>query len=332
MKENIIQFMSARWKALLGLGFLILLPLFIDSSYHQIILNKIIIHSIVVLGLNFITGLVGQLNTGTAGMYALGAYTSALLTTRLGVSPWIGLIASVFMGILIGYLLGYPSLRVSGVYLVLTTLSFAEVVRMLLTNMIPITGGALGITSIPEFTIFGVKLGRSSVGFYFMLAAILVLFILISNRLINSKWGRAFKAVRDNPESAETAGIQISTIKIGAFTLASVFGCVAGALYGTLMGFISPVEFTSLMSVRFIMMLMVGGIGTIGGSIAGATLVTLLPELLRFMGESYWLFFSLIVLLSAIFAPNGLYSLYTFFRNQANKYISKLGGKASGSI
>lgn len=318
-------------KAIGGIAFLILLPFLLKNNYHQLLVDKVFINAIVVMGLNFITGLVGQMNTGTAGMFALGAYTSALLTTKLGVSPWVGLMAAILMGYIIGIALGYPSLRVSGIYLVLTTLSFAEVVRLLLTNMINFTGGPLGVKSIPEFALFGFTFGRYSKGFYYLILLFFLIMVFISRRIIKSKWGRAFKAVKDNPESAETCGIKISSIKIKAFTLAAIYGCIGGALYSTLAGFISPDEFVTELSVKFIMMLMVGGIGTIGGCLTGASLVTLLPEMLRSLGQTYWFIFCGVVLLSAIFVPFGLVSIFKKIGEFIMELIRKVGEK-NGNI
>lgn len=314
-------------KAIGAIAILILLPLLIKNNYHQLLVDKVLINAIVVIGLNFITGLVGQMNTGTAGMFALGAYTSALLTTKLGISPWLGLIAALLMGCIIGLALGYPSLRVSGIYLVLTTLSFAEVVRLLLTNMIKFTGGPLGVKSIPEFVFFGHTIGRYSKAFYYLILFIFIIMVFVSLRILKSKWGRAFKAIKDNPDSAETCGIKISSIKIKAFTMAAIYGCIGGALYSTLAGFIGPDEFVSELSVKYIMMLMVGGIGSIGGCVAGATLVTLLPEMLRSLGESYWFIFCGVVLLCAIFVPYGLISIIKKFKEYLVNNIRKVDGK-----
>jgi len=308
----------------IGGAILIALPFFVTNSYYQVIINKVLINAVAVLGLNYITGLVGQMNVGTAGMFALGAYSYSLFATKLPFSPWFGVLLALVIGCLVGILLGYPSLRVSGIYLVFTTLSFSEIVRMLLTNLRDFTGGATGVRQIPELSLFGLTFGKYSKEFYFFLLFVLVVCVLVANRLIKSKWGRAFKAVRDNPDSAETCGIRISSIKVGAFVLAAVYTCLAGSLYAMLAGYISPDEYTGILSIRYIMMLMVGGIGTIGGCIMGAGVVTALPELLRGLGNYYWITFCTVVLVCAIFTPNGLYSLIILLKDLAKKLIEKL--------
>ena len=144
---------------------------------------------------------------------------------------------------------------------------------------------------------------------------ITIMMIFISSRIVNSKWGRAFKAIRDNVDAVEACGIDIADIKIKAFTLAAIYGSFAGALYAHLMGYINPAGFTSDLSFNFIVMMMVGGIGSVFGNIIGAILVTILPELLRFLKDYYWLVFSIIVLIFSIILPNGLVSLVPLIKN-----------------
>lgn len=286
-----------------------LLPLVVRDTYMLSVLDQALINAIVVLGLNFITGLTGQMNLGTAGIFALGAYTSALFNVRFGVSPWIGILLAVGMGCLIGICLGYPSLRVRGVYLSLTTIGFTEIVRLLLNNFVNLTGGTQGLRSIKPFSIFGMRIDTTHANYYFLLA-MTGLMAWIAYRIAHSKWGRALKALRDNPDAAESLGINVSQVKIMAFTLAAIFGCVGGALYAHLVGYINPAMFTMDLSIRYVIMLMVGGVGLVYGNIVGALVVTLLPEALRFLGDYYQIVFYIIILLGAIFLPNGWISIW----------------------
>lgn len=287
------------------------------------------INIIVVLGLNFITGLTGQMNLGTAGIFAIGAYISALLSVNFSISPWIGLLLAIAAGYLIGKGLGYPSLRVKGIYLALTTLGFGEIVRLLATNLEPVTGGTHGVNNIPGFNVFGLAIDNAR-SFYYFLLVITLIMIAISVRLINSKWGRAFKAIRDNIEAVEGSGIDVADIKVKAFTVAAIYGCIGGALYANLMGYINPAGFTTDYSISFLIMLMLGGIGSVGGSIIGSIIVTILPEMMRFLQDYYALIFSAIVLVFSIFLPNGLVSLVKIpFKSRSretNGDIKKKGG------
>ncbi|RKL62641.1 branched-chain amino acid ABC transporter permease [Thermoanaerobacteraceae bacterium SP2] len=271
--------------------------------------DQTFINIITLLGLNFITGLTGQMNLGTAGIFAIGAYTSSLLCVKLGISPWLGLIAAIVMGYLIGIGLGWPSLRIKGIYLALTTLGFGEIIRLLIANMSKFTGGTQGVKGIPFYNLFGLTIGNER-EFYYFLLIVTIIMVYFSSRIVNSKWGRAFKAIRDNELAVETCGINISDIKIKAFTLASIYGCIGGALFAHLMGYINPVDFNIDLSVKYLMMLMVGGIGSVPGSIIGAIVVTLLPEYLRFLQNYYWLTFSVILLIFSVLLPNGLISLF----------------------
>lgn len=303
-----------------------ILPAFISNNYHLNLMIQVLINMIIVVGLNFITGLTGQMNLGTAGIFSMGAYTSSLLAAKLGVNPWISLLAAVGMGLIIGVCLGYPSLRVSGVYLALTTIGFSEIVRILMTNLTKLTGGALGVAGIPTFSIFGHKL-QSNKEIYYLYLIITVILILNAYRIVNSKWGRAFLAVKDNPDAVEAGGVNIAAIKIMAFTLAAVYATISGSLYAHYIGFINPSAYNLEFSINFVVMLVIGGIGSVPGNVLGTIVVTLVPELLRFMENYYWLVFSIITLLLVIFLPNGIVSL---FRYRKKVFMAEIGGKPNG--
>jgi branched-chain amino acid transport system permease protein len=310
---------------------LFFVPLVVTNAYYMMLFNQVLVFIIAVLGLNFITGLTGQVNMGMAGIFSLGAYTSALLTTRLQISPWLGLAAAIFMGLLIGVALGWPSLRLKGIYLSLTTIGFAEIVRLVITNMAPLTGGARGVIGIPVYTFFGIRINTEA-RFYILVLAIVIVMVFIAVRIVNSKWGRAFKAVRDNEDALRTSGINIARIKIIAFVLSAIYGSVAGALYAHMMGFITAADFNFDFSVRLMMMLMLGGIGTVRGSILGGIVITLLPEYLRFLQDYYWLIFGVIILVMVVRFPHGLdYLVQKVFSKIARASRQKGGGGHVGN-
>lgn len=300
----------------------IVVPLLETDNYNRGIFIMALINIIVVLGLNFITGLTGQMNLGTAGIFAVGAYTTALLTTKLGISPWLTIIASIIMGVVIGVGLGFPSLRIQGVYLALTTIGFGEIVRILISNA-KFTNGIMGIRNIPSFSI-GNFVIKDKLYVYYLFLIFVIIMALIAYRITYSKWGRLFKAIRDNYEAVQACGIDIAKPKIMAFTLAAIYGCVAGSLYAVHMEFITPSVFTFDLSTTFIVMMMLGGIGSVPGGILGAIVCTILPEKLRFLGNWYWIVFSIIVLLIILFRPNGVISFF----NQ--KKVTKEGEKING--
>lgn len=305
------------------------LPIVITNKYYTNLMIQVLINIVVVVGLNFITGLTGQMNLGTAGIFGLGSYTSALLVTKLGISPWMGLIGAIVMGMLIGLCLGYPSLRLKGVYLALTTIGFTEIVRILLTNLTDFTGGPKGISKIPQFSIFGFVFNNNK-SVYYLYLTFTVILLALATRIIKSKWGRAFKAIKDNPDAMGTLGINISKMKIIAFTLATVYGCIGGSMYAHFFKYINPSTLTMDFSINYVIMMIIGGVGSVPGSILGSILVTITPELLRFLQSYYWLIFSIITLLFVVFLPNGIVSIFDG-RSWSNKLnIGKKGGKKNG--
>lgn len=313
------------------------LPLLITNNYPRTIMCQILYNAILVVGLNYITGLTGQMNLGSAGIFAMGAYTFGLLTStdKLGLDPWIGLVAAALMGYLIGQGLGYPSLRLKGVYLSLTTIAFTEIIRQMAQNLTPLTGGAQGLPRIRRFSVpvlsfeggfhISPHVIEGTLEFFYFLLVFAIIAVAVAHRIVNSKWGREFKAIRDNVDAVESCGLDIAKIKIRAFTLASIYGAVAGALYASFIGYIAPTAFTVDLSIQYVVMMMIGGIGSTVGNILGAALITTLPELLRFLGNYYQLAYCAIALFFAIVVPHGLLSI---FRNLAAMIAGK--GRSTG--
>jgi len=214
----------------------------------------------------------------------------------------------ILMGCILGVGLGYPSLRIKGIYLSLTTLGFSEIIRLVINNLVGLTGGPTGVRNIPDFNLFGYEIS-SARHYYYLLLVFVAALMLFAVGIIRSKWGRAMKAIKDADLAVEACGIKLSSVKIFAFTLCCIYGCIGGALYGHLIGYISPTDFTMDTTVRYLMMLMIGGIGSIGGNVLGAIIINMLPEALRFLDTYYWLVFSILVLISSILIPNGLVSV-----------------------
>ncbi|MCE5255693.1 MAG: branched-chain amino acid ABC transporter permease [Spirochaetaceae bacterium] len=302
-----------------------LFPVFLKNNYYLTIGCQAMLYCIVALGLNFIVGMSGMMTLGTGAVYGLGAYTSALLSTKLGVNPWLALIPVLVMGWLIGKGLGFPSLRVQFVYFSLVTIAFNEIVRNLLTNL-EFTGSGTGVRNIPPYSIFGFEF-NTQLRSYYLIFAFLVVFIIIALRIAKSKWRRAFIAVKDNPEALEVSGINVSSVKITAFTLSSIFGCVAGALYAHFNRYITPSTFTTDLSISFVVMLIIGGLGNFWGCILGAYVVAFLPQLLRSAGTSYKLIYAVLMMLAVILFPNGIMS---DIRRSVGKLINNGKGFSKG--
>ncbi len=292
--------------------------LFLSSnSYIQSVMNMLLYNIVLVLGLNFITGLTGQMNMATAGMMALGAYSFAISDTSYSVNPWLSLLMVLALGLVIGRALGYPSLRLQGFFLSLTTIGFNEVVRITVNNLTDLTGGATGYKDVKRLPFFFQFPDKNSY-FYLNLIFTLVM-IAIAVLVVYSKWGRAYKSIRDNYEAAEATGIDIAKLKIQAFTMAAIYSVVAGVMYAGYSQYLNPTAFATSYSQNYVAMLMVGGIGSVPGNILGAALVTVLPEVLRAFQNYYWVMFCTICLLMAIFVPDGLWSLL----QKAIRFIQK---------
>lgn len=328
MKKNKLPSIIAVIVLIAALAVLPQIPVIGSSKYYTNLMVQCLINIVVVTGLNYITGMTGQMNLGTAGIFSLGAYTSSLLAVRLGISPWLGLLGAILMGCLIGVCLGYPSLRLKGVYLSLTTIGFSEIVRIFITNLDDLTYGAVGVTRIPAFKLFGFEF-RDNVSVYYLYLVFAVILVAIAWRLAHSKWGRAFKAIKDNPEAMESAGVNIAGLKIMAFTLCAIYGCIGGAMYAHFIRYVNPATYTMDFSVNYVIMLVIGGLGSVPGSVLGALIVTLTPEILRFLQDYYWLIYSIITLIFVVFLPNGMISLFDKLKQFVCDLFRK-GGASNG--
>ena len=296
----------------------VILPMIYSTNYYIQLFSQTLINLVAVLGLNVVMGLAGQTNLGTIALVALGSYTSALISQATGSTNLIGLLAALVVAVLVGFMLGYPSLRVSGIFLSLTTMSVAQIVYSLANSMQWLTGGAMGVKDIAKPNIFGIVFETQAQLYYF----ILVIAILFSVRLTKSKYGRALKAVRDNPEAVESVGLSVTKLKLMAFLIATILGCLAGVFYTWVMQYVAPTTFTTDNGTKFVVMLMLGGIGSTSGMIIGAILVTILPELLRFMGDYYQLVFYGIALLLLLVYPLGLSHLFSQLKKKAAAFFA----------
>ena len=232
----------------------VVLPMIYSTNYYIQLFSQTLINLVAVLGLNVVMGLAGQTNLGTIALVALGSYTSALISQATGSTNLIGLLAALVVAVLVGFMLGYPSLRVSGIFLSLTTMSVAQIVYSLANSMQWLTGGAMGVKDIAKPNIFGIVFETQAQLYYFILV-IAILLIIFSVRLTKSKYGRALKAVRDNPEAVESVGLSVTKLKLMAFLIATILGCLAGVFYTWVMQYVAPTTFTTDNGTKFVVML-----------------------------------------------------------------------------
>ncbi len=238
------------------------------------------IYIILALGLNVVVGFAGLLNLGFVAFYAIGAYSYALLNTRLGIGFWSALPISVFLTTVAGFLLAVPSIRLKGDYFALVTLGFGEIVRLVLNNWDSLTKGPNGIAGIAPPSLFGIDLGRLSYYYYVVLAFVFVT-IFVMRRVKDSKVGRAWIALREDEIASLAMGISTPAYKLYASAFGAFWAGVAGCLFAAKMRFVSPESFTFMESVFILCMVIIGGLGSIAGVIVGAVLLVFLPEVLR---------------------------------------------------
>jgi len=323
--------------ALGALAIMALVPLFTQHSYYLFVANVICVNAILVLALNFILGFAGQVFLGTVGFFAVAAYLAALMMVKVGASFWLAILVSIVGTMLLSVVIGLPSLRVSGFYLALMSTGFIAVVNDVLRNWSPVTGGVFGIMGIPRPTIFGFRMG-SNLFMYIFSFVMLALVAWLAIRIEDSRFGRAFKAVRDDELALEMLGVSATYTKVLAFVIAGFYTGIAGSLFVSLHGFVSPEVFTSAYNSLFMCMLVVGGLSTIPGAITGAMVLTVLTEVLRPLREKYLTVFALMILLVLRYEPGGLYTLLRAtisrfrgrrLRRQTPPAVATVGGEAS---
>ena len=266
------------------------------SRQYRSLIIPIGINIMLAVSLNLVTGFLGELSLGHAGFMSIGAYTAAIVTTNLRNLPMfvsfiLALVLAAVLSAILGVLIGVPVLRLRGDYLAIVTLAFGEIIKSII-NVLGITGGAKGLSKIP--------LSSDYKNFTLVFIFVILTIVFISN-FVKSRDGRAITAIRDNDIAAESVGIKISKYKVEAFVLAAVFAGIAGALYAHNVGIIKPSTFDYNKSIEILVIVVLGGMGNIVGSIISAIVLTILPELLRGADEFRMLLYSVVLILMMIF-------------------------------
>jgi branched-chain amino acid transport system permease protein len=268
-------------------------------------LTLALLYSLLAVGLNITVGLTGLLDLGYAGFYGIGAYTYALLSTQAGLSFWLGVPFGGAVAAFFGLVLGVITLRLSGDYLAIVTLGFVQIVYLVLNNWDGVTNGPNGILQIGQPTVGGFLLDQP-IHFYYLALLFLIIAVLVIDRLTQSQLGRAFCAIREDPIAAEAMGIDITRMKILAFVLGAGVAVIAGVFFAAKYTFVSPESFNFFESVRILTMVVLGGMGSLFGSILGAFLLTFLPEMLRGLDLYRMLIFGATLVIMMIVRPQGL--------------------------
>jgi ABC-type branched-subunit amino acid transport system ATPase component/ABC-type branched-subunit amino acid transport system permease subunit len=274
------------------------------NSYYVFIMATLALTAIVGIGLNILLGLTGQVSFGHVGFYAIGAYAVAILCTAAKLNFWIALPVAIALSGAVGALLALPALRVKGPYLAMITIAFGFVVENGASEWRALTGGQNGIMGVPSIQAFGTGFGERGVALLAIALAGLLTFAFW--RLSSSSWGSAMRAVKDSETAAESVGLNPVAIKTLAFALSAACAGLAGALFAPLSGFVTPSTFGFLQSILFVLVVIVGGAGTVSGPLVGAAIVVLLPEVLAGLAEYRLLFFGALMMVVLWLAPEGI--------------------------
>ena len=287
----------------LAIGFL---PLALTNNYHLMVLNIAALNIIIVIGLTLLLGYAGQISLGHAAFFGLGAYLSAIFTTTCGMPLWPTLVLAMILTGLIAYVIGIPTLKLEGHYLVMATLGFNVIIYIVMVQLDSVTGGPSGFAGIPRLAI-GSWVFDSDLKTYYLLWTVSIGVLLLALNLIHSRAGRAMAALSHNEIAARCSGVDVETFKIKIFVTSAVLASLAGSLYAHYLTFISPGSFSIFYSLQVVTMVLIGGMGSLWGAAFGAILLTVLPELLHAVKEYNVLVYGLILMVVLVFFPQGLF-------------------------
>jgi branched-chain amino acid transport system permease protein len=301
-------------KILLALSlFLMAFPLVVMNvkavSHYLDVMVFVGIYCLVNMGLSLLMGYAGQISLGHAAFFGLGAYTSGILCVKFSLSPWLAMIAGAVITALVAFTVGVPSLKLKGHYLAMATLGFGVIVNIFFNEEVELTGGPSGLSDIPGLQIWGLSLDNE-LYYYILVWSMVLLTLIFSLNVIHSRIGRALRSLHDSEIAAEAVGVETSSFKVMIFVLSSVYASLAGSLYTHYVGFLSPSSFDLFLSIKLVMMVVVGGMHSIWGALLGTWLLTFLGnEWLHVFRDFDILVYGAILLAIVMFLPEGLVDL-----------------------
>jgi len=304
------------WWIIFVLAVVMILPLVIQSKYLIYMANLIGIAIIGSVGLNFLMGYTGQISLGHAAFIAIGAYSTSLLHIKAGITFWIALPLGGVSAAIIGLIVGIPCLRLSGLYLAIATMGFGFIIDEAIVFWKVMTNGAEGM--LVKRASLGPLVFNNDRSNYYLIYILVIVLVYFAKNIEDSRIGRAFIAIRDSEEAAQTTGISLLNYRLLAFAVSSFYAGIAGGLLANLMGHISPENFNLLLSIEYLVMQVIGGMGYLWGAILGAIFITILPEAIRFIkpvlpeviatNQGFAPFiYGLIMIFFMIFESHGLY-------------------------
>jgi len=289
----------------LALATLAAFSLAVRNTYYYTLVNQIGINIILVVGLNLLIGYAGQISLGHAAFFGLGAYASGILTATYQVDPWLALVAGLLLSGAVALLIGIPALKLKGYYLAMASLGFGIIVYIIFTQLSSLTGGPSGLIGIPSLKIAGHSLNSPQANFLVIWLTV-TLILLLSLNIVDSRVGRALRAIHDSDIAAQAMGVNAPRLKLLIFVVSALYASLAGSLFAYASNFIAPSSFGVMFSIKLVTMVVVGGMASIWGSLFGAAVLTVLPEFLAFFHDYEIVIFGLILMLVMIFLPRGL--------------------------
>jgi len=267
------------------------------------------IYSIVAMGLCLLMGYAGQISLGHASFFGLGAYISGVITAKYGVNPWLCILLGMVVSAVVATIIGGPSLRLRGHYLAMATLAFCIIVTVVFNESIPWTGGPDGLAFIPGISIVGWDLD-SIVKYYYLVWTVVFLVLFLCLNIIRSRVGRALRSIHGSELAANALGVNVDKYKIYVFVFSAVVASIGGSLYAHYLNFINPASFDLFVSIKLLMMIILGGMQSLWGAVVGAALITFLSyEWLHFFEDAEVMIYGAIILIIVIFLPGGLVSV-----------------------
>lgn len=274
------------------------------NDYFLSIVIFIGLNAMITMGLSLLMGYAGQISLGHAAFFGLGAYSSGVLTVKYALPPTAAFLSGILLSAMVAFLVGKPTLRLKGHYMAVATLGFGEILFIVFNELSPLTGGPSGLSGIPPLTVGGAALDARL--YLYLVWGFVFLLLIFSLNVINSRVGRALRAVHGSEIAAGAMGVDAGRYKLGVFVLSAMYAAMAGSLYAHFVSFVSPGSFGLTFSILLLMMVVVGGTETIWGALLGAAVLTLLPEYLRGLEDFEFLAYGAILMAVLLFMPRGI--------------------------
>jgi branched-chain amino acid transport system permease protein len=320
-----IKWLKENWFYLVVLIIALILPFIITNRYYAQVITTSCLWAIGALSLNLIMGYTGQLSLAHGGFFAIGAYGVTILTYTYGWNFWLALPVSSLISAFAGFLVGMPALRTRGSYFAIATLCLGEIIYLVAGNWMELTGGHTGIIGIPlpspiSIPGVGTLTFESQLTQYYLVLFFLLVTLFVMHRLVNSLKGLTFMSIRNNEDLAEAVGINTFRVKLLSFVVANFFAGLAGGIYASLIGSISPSVASLTITFNFLMYVLLGGVATLTGPIVGAFVMPILMEYMQFLKDYQMISYGILLIVVVIYFPSGFMGGYAKLRDKIKKF------------